>query len=349
MRRALSYFVFLLVALSLSAQEAVPSGQMHGRIVQMEGAFLQPLQERDSVLIADQIFYGFNLSGVEEGTRFAFPSVKDTLMTNIEIVSPWRLDTVKIVKGKKGGAGRLDLRGGITITTFEEGNYILPPLAVQRMSSGGVLDTLVFEPQRLEVRTMPVDTATFKPHDIKGQIRYPVTFKEVFPWIAGSLVLAGLIALIVWLIVRYRRTHNPDYIRKDPPHIIALRKLDKYRGNKMWAPEKQKAFYSGITDALREYIAARYDIGAMEMTTAEIFKDMKATDAPEDLQAELKDLFERADFVKFAKFTASDEDNASALPVAVRFVTSTYQAEVEDESDAKIPESEEKKEVNDVL
>ena len=68
------------------------------------------------------------------------------------------------------------------------------------------------------------------------------------------------------------------------------------------------------------------------MTTAEIFKDMKKTDAPADLQEELKELFERADFVKFAKYVASDEDNARALPVAVRFVTSTYQAELEEET-----------------
>ena len=56
---------------------------------------------------------------------------------------------------------------------------------------------------------------------------------------------------------------------------------------------------------------------------AEIFEDMKATDAPAELLAELKELFERADFVKFAKFVASDEDNAAALPLAVRFVTSS--------------------------
>jgi hypothetical protein len=56
---------------------------------------------------------------------------------------------------------------------------------------------------------------------------------------------------------------------------------------------------------------------------------MKSTDAPKELLVELKDLFERADFVKFAKFVASDEDNASALPMAVRFVTSTYQVDVE--------------------
>jgi hypothetical protein len=265
-------------------------------------------------------------------------------MTGIEIVQPWRMDTLKTIKGKKGGPASLNLKGGLTVTTFDEGVYVLPPLAVQRLSKDGVLDTLVFDPQKLEVMTMPVDTATFKPHDIKGQILYPVTFRELLPWIAGSLALAALISLIVWLIIRYRRRHNPEYIKKDPPHIIALRKLDKFRGNKMWAPEKQKAFYSGITDALREYMAARYGISAMEMTTSEIFKDMKQTDAPEDLLAEMKDLFERADFVKFAKFTASEEENASALPVAVRFVTSTYQTDVEEEA-----QSEEKKEVNDVL
>jgi len=321
MHKALTYILMMVVSVAASAQ---------GKVVQMGKTFLQPLQERDSVLIADQLFYGFDLQQVEEGTQFAFPQIKDTLMTNIRIVKQWQMDTLKASKAKKGQPRMLDLRGGLTITSFDEGIYYLPPLAVQRMSKDGVLDTLVFEPQKVEIKTMPVDTATFKPHDIKGIIRYPVTFAEVAPWVAGGLALAGLIALVIWLIIRYRRAHDPEYIRKDPAHIVALRKLDKYRGNKMWTPEKQKAFYSGITDTLREYIAARYGVGAMEMTTAEIFKDMKGTDAPADLLEDLKELFERADFVKFAKFTADDEDNAKALPVAVRFVTSTYQSDLEE-------------------
>ena len=324
MHRALTYILTVLLSVAASAQ---------GKMIQMGQTFVQPLQERDSVLIADQIFYGFELEKVEEGTSFAFPQVKDTLMTNIRIVGQWQMDTVKASKAKKGQPRLLDLKAGLTITSFDEGIYYLPPLAVQRLSKDGVLDTLVFEPQKLEIKTMPVDTATFKPHDIKEPIRYPVTFTEVAPWVAGGLALAGLIALIVWLVLRYRRKHNPEYIKKDPAHIIALRKLDKYRGNALWAPEKQKTFYSGITDTLREYIADRYGIGAMEMTTAEIFNDMKNTDAPADLLEELKELFERADFVKFAKFTASDEDNAKALPSAVRFVTSTYQTELEDENE----------------
>ena len=331
MRKALIYILLIFGSVFIAqAQETIAPA---GKIVQMTGSFLQPLQERDSVLIADQVRYGFDLPQVEEGTLFGFPVIEDTLMTNIRIVDTWRMDTLKVKKQKKGQPKLLDLRGGITITSFDEGLYFLPPLAVQRMTKDGVLDTLVFEPQQLEIKTMPVDTATFQPHDIKGQMTYPVTFKEVAPWAAGGLAATGLLALLVWLVIRHSRRSNPEYIQKDPPHIVALRKLDKFRGNAMWVPEKQKAFYSGITDALREYISERYGIGAMEMTTAEIFNDMKQTGAPAELLAELKDLFERADFVKFAKFVASDEDNAAALPLAVRFVTSTYQIEVEADKD----------------
>ena len=305
------------------------TAQIPGKVVQMQGSFLEQIQERDSVLIADQLRYGFDLMQVEEGTVLGYAQLGDTLMTNVRVVSPWTVDTVKVSKQKKGMPKLYDIRSSVVITSFDEGNYILPPLAVLRMSKDQVVDTLVFDPQRLEVRSMPIDTATFEVHDIKGQIRYPVTFKEVAPWIAAGLVLVGLIWLAVWLIMRYRRNHDPEFMHKDPAHIVALRKLDKYRGNAMWAPEKQKAFYSGVTDALREYISERYGVGAMEMTTAELFKDLKETDVPKELAAELKELFERADFVKFAKFTASDEDNASVLPVAVKFVTSTYQTDVE--------------------
>ena len=247
-------------------------------------------------------------------------------------LSEWNLDTLKVTKQKNGLPSLLDLKGSIVITSFEEGMYELPQIVLGRISPEGVLDTLIFEPMSLDVKTMPVDTATFIHHDIKGQVRYPVTFAEVLPWILGALAAIALIAAAVYLVIRYRRRSDPDYAHKDPAHVVALRKLDKYRGKGMWVPEKQKAFYSGVTDTLREYIAARYGISAMEMTTAEIFDCMKSTDVPSSLQNDVRDLFERADFVKFAKYVASDEDNAAALPVAVRFVTETYQTEVEGEA-----------------
>lgn len=320
MRKALIYILLIVASVTLSAQ---------GTVVPVKGAFLKQLQERDSVLVADQLLYGFRLDGVAEGTQLVLPELPEEQDMRLMYLTPWVMDTLKVTKAKEEGKpALLDLAGSVLITSFEEGLYELPQIALQRMSSDGVLDTLVFDPVRLEVKTMPVDTATFQPHDIKAQIRYPVTVQEVLPWLGLFWVVSIIVILIVCLIMMRKRKNDPEYVRKDPAHIVALRELDKYRGSQMWAPEKQKVFYSGVTDALREYISERYGIGAMEMTTAEIFGQMKGTDVPEQLQKDAKELFDRADFVKFAKYVASEDENAATLPLAVRFVTETYQAEI---------------------
>lgn len=56
---------------------------------------------------------------------------------------------------------------------------------------------------------MPVDTTTFKPHDIKGQIRYPLTFKEILPYIIGIQLLAMIIILVISLL-KMRKRMNPE-------------------------------------------------------------------------------------------------------------------------------------------
>lgn len=112
---------------------------------------------------------------------------------------------------------------------------------------------------------------------------------------------------------------------------MALKKLDKFRGNKLWEPEKQKQFYSGVTDVLREYIAARFGVGAMEMTTAEIFEGLKDKEIPQEIMEETRNLFVTSDLVKFAKMTVSDDENVKVVPSAVRFVTTTWKSEEEEE------------------
>ena len=268
-------------------------------------AFLEQLQPRDSVLVGDQLKYGFELGEVAAGTGFMLPDYSGAFCPGVEVVSPWSIDTVKVLEGRKKDPKLMDIRGSVTVTSFDEGRYELPPISIVRISPEGRADTLYFSPEVLDVRTMPVDTSAFEVRDIKGQIRYPVGFI---------------------------RKRSKVKFGTEPAHIVALRKLDKLRGDSLWAPEKQKVFYSGITDAMREYIASRYGISAMEMTTKEIFDSLKDRKIPDGLYADAKDLFERADYVKFAKYTASQQENASAVPSAVKFVTSTYQEELDEES-----------------
>lgn len=339
------YVLQLLVALlvlpsAVSAQESAhDGGTLHGmqpgKVVEMNGSFLTQIQERDSVLIADQLLYGVSLEKVQEGTQLQFPDWSKEFKDGVMLLTPWIVDTVKVHRAKKGQPKLLDIKGSVVITSFLEGEYELPRVAVQRISVDGVTDTLLFEPMKLKVMTMPVDTATFKVHDIKGQIRYPLTFAEILPWLGLFYLVAAVIIATVCLIMMRRKKDSGESGRREPAHIVALRKLDVYRGDKLWVPEKQKSFYSGVTDALREYIVSRYGISAMEMTTKEIFDGLAGEDVPKELYAELKELFERADYVKFAKYVASNDENATAVPLAVRFVTTTYQTELDSEAESQ--------------
>ena len=289
-------------------------------------AFLEQLQKRDSVLIADQVRYGFRLEDVQAGSAIALPDWSRFTGDTLVLVQDWQLDTLK--GGKK--ASRYEIRGYVTLAAFEEGEYVLPPVSVRVQEPGRDADTLVFDPQVLQVRTMPVDTTTFVPHDIKGQIKYPFTLAELMPYIIGIWIVALLAIIIGCLIIMAGRRETVVEVRRDTPYIVALRNLDTLKGDRYWAPEKQKTLYSGITDTLRTYIANVFGINAEEMTTAEIFDALQGR-IPDDLYSETKALFETSDFVKFAKFTATEQQNASAVPSAVKFVTSTYQTQLEGE------------------
>ncbi len=321
----------LLAIILATLLDVVPAGD----------AALVQLQKRDSILIADQLRYSVRLEGLKEGDTFALPDISSMSGDTLTVLGTWQLDTLvrgRVVHPRNANAARkalakgFDLDAGIVIAPFEEGTYSLPDIPVLRTRDGKT-DTLIFKGVEMEVKTMPVDTATFEIHDIKGQIQYPVTFAEVLPWLLGGLGFAALTALLVWLGVRASKRRKEALRPKDPAYIVALRELDKYRSDKYWAPEKQKAFYSGITDALKYYMDERFGVDAPEMTTAELFDALKGEkDITPEMYGSLKDLFERADFVKFAKFIATDEENAGALPLAVSFVTTTYQTELERET-----------------
>jgi hypothetical protein len=203
---------------------------------------------------------------------------------------------------------------------------------VERWFKDGVVDSLVFAGEDIEYFTIPVDTATFQVHPLKAQIEYPVTFVEILPYLGGAILLVLLVVLAVFLIRRYLSRRDEAVLKREPAHIVALRKLDAYRGDKYWTEDKQKQFYSGVTDALREYVSARYGVSALEMTTRELFVALKDAEMDLTLKTALQKLFETADFVKFAKMTLPREENASVVPFAVQFVTATYEQQLQEEN-----------------
>lgn len=274
---------------------------------------------RDTILIGDRTEWIIPLE-MAPGEKYFLEEIDNPPAPGVEILEPLKMDTIS--KNRK----KISIEGRVVLTSFDSGSYYLPPLIAMIERKSGKVDTLFLDGPTLEVDTIPIDPDTYEIKDIKGQIKYPIKFMEVAPWVGLALLIAALIFVVVRYIVMHRRhrTFLGKPIVKDPPHIVALRALDSIRRHRLWQNDKQKQFYTEVTDVLRVYIADRFGIVAMERPSKEMLADLKKQDLDPRLYENMEELFTRADLVKFAKYQASAEQDEAVLPDAVRFVNATY-------------------------
>ena len=283
---------------------------------------------KDTLLIGDQAVLRFKTQ-IAKGDKFVFPAPQNPVMEGLEVVGDPKTDTIS------SKDGLIELESRITVTSFDSGSYNLPKFTAYKIKADGTTDTLSFDGGRLEFTTIQIDTNTFKPFDVKAQMNYPYTIGEALPWV-GILLLAAASVMVVRKAIKNLREKKNIFgkpVVTDPPHIVALRELEKIRSEKLWL-KNQKDYFTKLTDTLRGYIEKRYSIQAMEQTSGEILKDLSNEKLEPKIYKELSEILSLSDLVKFAKYTAPEQECESAIPSAVRFVNSTFLEQI-DPSDNK--------------
>jgi predicted secreted protein len=276
------------------------------------------------ILIGDQVNLTLELEK-PENIRIDFPVLADNISEYIEILRQSPVDTVIIENNA------IRLVQNFLITSFDSGEHRIPPFWFKLHMEDRV-DSIPSNELFIRVFTMEIDT-TRGPTDIKMPYDAPLTLKEVTPWILGIILLAGIIFFIFYYISR-RKRNLPVFtlpVRpKDPPHVVALRELDRIRDEKIWQKDKIKEYYSQVTDVLRTYIEDRFGIPAMEYTTHEIMRAMAAAkdQLSDKSRANLGQILPLADLVKFAKYHPLPDDHNLTLVNAYFFINDTKPAEV---------------------
>jgi len=277
---------------------------------------------KESILIGDRV--GLTISVlVPESCKVTFPALSDSLMKGIELVNKPTFETVPLKNKQNEQILKL------LITSFDSGSYQLPELKIA-VADGIRVDTVLSKPLILVVNNLPKDKAVKDIYDIKAPYEEPLTFKEVAPWALGGILLAALIFLLFIYLKRRRENRPFSFLQKhvDPPHVVALRELEKIKLEKLYTSENHKYYYTRLIDTLRIYIEGRYEVNAMEQTTDEILFGLKQVGLPVDEQyKELQEMLTLADLVKFAKYTPFVSDNENSLKVAFDFVENTKPAE----------------------
>ena len=277
--------------------------------------------EPDSILIGDRfdlvIDVEKDLVQVVE-----FPEFEDR-EGKIEIVESLPVDTLE-----RDGR-HLKLRKRYRLAAFDEGRYNLGTASVL-YADKNILDTLsTRDSLYLEVTTFQIDSTSQSIYDLKGQRTLPFRLAEIrtyLLWGAAALLLlaAALYALVRWLRSRGKRLG--DLFKPAPPlppHVAAIRALEALHNQKLWQNNRHKQYYSGLTDILRTYIAARWGIGAMEMTADEIIAAMRPVELPDKARMDLTAILRDGDLVKFAKATPPAEENEADYLKAYYFVEET--------------------------
>jgi hypothetical protein len=255
----------------------------------------------------------------------SFPHITDTLVRGVEIVEISKIDT-QYLNDKQ----RLLLTQEYTITSFDSALYYIPPLSVRVNNKEYKSKALA-----LKVYSIPVDT--LNPDHFFGQktiMSVPFVWEDWRGVVGLSLLGISLLALLIYLIIRIR--DNQPIIRrvkvepKVPPHILAMKHIEKVKEEKSWQKNQPKEYYTELTDIIRIYIKDRFGFNALEMTSSEIIDKLMETKGKDDLN-ELKSLFYTADLVKFAKHNPLINENDANLIHAIEFINETKEVEEENQ------------------
>ena len=247
----------------------------------------------------------------------------------LEVVQSLPVDTLS----REGR--RLRLRKRYVMQAFSEGRYNLGRPGVL-YADKNIVDTLrARDSLYLEVATFQIDSTSQSIYDLKPQRNLPFRFAEVSGYAKWG-VLALLLALVALyalkrILARYGKGLGDLFkpAPPQPPHVVAIKALEALHNQKLWQNNRHKQYYSGLTDILRTYIAARWNIGAMEMTSDEIIDAMRAEELPDKARMDLMAILRDADLVKFAKATPPAEENEADYLKAYYFVEETKPVEEE--------------------
>lgn len=102
------------------------------------------------------------------------------------------------------------------------------------------------------------------------------------------------------------------------------------KGMQLWQNGREKDYYTGLTDILREYIDRRFGVNAVEMTSSEIIDALKHNSETQLVNDQLSEILAVADFVKFAGQRPLADDNERSFQRAVNFVNATKPQPVTD-------------------
>jgi hypothetical protein len=280
--------------------------------------------DTNAMLIGDHVGMTIKYTG-PSASQVLWPFIPDTILGSITVIGRGKIDTLYATDKKS-----VTYSQQLNITCYDSGFYTIPSIPFKHRVLPDTTAVVSTTPMMLlAVHTVKVDTTqSIKP--IIGPLKVPVSFREMLPWILAVLAAVLLIISLIWY-VKKRRNKEPVFSLRPKvvllPHELALQEIEKLRVKKLWQAGRVKEYHSELTEILRRYIEDRFQVPALEQTSAEITVSLMTNPAcPHQALDKLGNLLILADMVKFAKVQPLAMENEKSLNDGIEFVNETIHA-----------------------
>ena len=253
-----------------------------------------------NIKIGEQIEYKISIQAPADAA-VVFP--EGQTFGALEMVKTNPTDTLK-------EAGKFRLEKAYYLTQFDEGKYTIPQQKIQISHKDFYTDSLL-----VEVHNVAVDTLKQPLYDAKpiAEVTSPSS-SHLWLWIVGIVALLLTAAALYFFVFRKKKLSAEEERKKLPPFERAIQDLKDLQNSKYLIESQHKAYYTRLTDIIKEYLEDEVHILAKESTTDELLA--KINDLQQNgklhLSAEtisnLKRVLQNADLVKFAKSKPSDNN-----------------------------------------
>lgn len=274
----------------------------------------------------------------QKGSKIEFPHFKraQQIVPGVEALEEHEGDTTIV-------DGLLNLSNTYTLTSFDEHLYAIPAMKVKVNGRQYASNTLALKVLTCEVDTLHPEKF-FPPKDVQDN---PFQWSEWSSLFWLSIVVMLLSVGFVYMLIRLKQNKpiitRIRIVKHVPPHQKALKEMNRLKSDNFVTTDDQKAYYTQLTDTLRQYIKERFGFNAMEMTSSEILDNLRCA-GDDKMLGELRELFATADLVKFAKYSTLLNEKDMNLLNAINFIDQTKRDEqpTEERVVPKLSEAEQK-------
>jgi len=266
-------------------------------------------------------------------SRLQWATIPDTFNT-LEIVERSKIDTVK-------NGNIVTYRQRLLITGFDSGVFKIPSIVFPVIPNSGSAYTLQTDSFNLLVQTLAVDTTKgFK--GIKGIVYVKATWLDYIWYIVGGIVLVVLIVFVILYFIRNKKTAPKPQVPVESLQDYYLRQLRELDARQLWQKKQVKEYYVELTGVIRNYIEARFQTPALELTTDELLYKAQFHPEMQPYLGLLTDTLHMADLAKFAKYQPLPQDHTDAMEKANQLIDTsrpviTIATDTQTQPDKKTP------------